>query len=470
MFLALFTSTTVIQVIEADSLRDDSRNTRTLYSSFSAERGPILVDGVPIAESVPDDSQFKFQRVYSQPALYAAITGYFSLNQGTSGIEAVLNDYLSGSSNAQFLDQVTAIFTGQRAKGASVELTLDPVVQQAAWDALGDLKGAIVAMNPKTGEILAMVTKPTFDPNVLASHDTSQVIAAYQALDADSSNPLYNRAIAGDLYPPGSVFKVLMAAAAIDSGRYTPDTEIPNPPQLQLPQSSSIVTNSGGSTCGGGETASLADALRLSCNIPFAQLGTELGEATIADYAAAFGFGESLRIPLRTSASTYPQNQDPAQLMLSSFGQGSVRVHPLQIAMVSAAIANGGTMMKPNLVERIAAADLDELVGPTREVLGNPVTPQTAAMVRDMMVAGVADGAASNARIVGVDVAGKTGTAENGEGEPYTLWFTGFAPAADPEVAIAVVVEDGAGRGQNAFGNQIAAPIAKRVIEAVLSR
>lgn len=470
MFLALFTSTTIIQVVEADSLRTDPRNARTLYSSYSAERGPILIDGVPIAESVPDDSEYKFQRVYSEPALYAPITGYFTLNQGNTGVEGALNDYLSGSANAQFLDRVTAIFTGQSTKGASVELTIDREVQQAAWDALGDYSGSIVALNPKTGAILAMVSKPSFDPNLLAMHDSSQVIANYRTLEEDPSHPLANRAIAGDLYHPGSVFKVLMAAAAIDSGQYTPETPIPNPPRLQLPLSNSVITNSGGSTCGGGTTVTLADALRLSCNIPFAQVGAQLGEATIDDYARAFGFGERFSIPMTTTPSVYPNGQDAAQLMLSSFGQGDNRVHPLQIAMVSAAIANGGVLMTPTLIERVSAPDLTELVGPQLEIHSTPVRPDTAAQVTRMMVAGVASGAASNARMDGVDVAGKTGTAENGEGEPYTLWFTGFAPADDPEVAIAVVVENGAGRGQNVFGNQIAAPIAKRVLEAVLNR
>ncbi|MDI2099158.1 peptidoglycan D,D-transpeptidase FtsI family protein [Ruicaihuangia caeni] len=470
MFLALFTSTTIIQVVQADELRNDPRNARTLYSSYSAERGPILVDGTPIAQSVPDDSQYKFQRVYPSPELYAPITGYFTLNQGNSGLEGALNDYLTGTSNAQFLDQITAIFTGQNPKGASVETTIDPVVQQAAWDALGDQSGAIIAIEPSSGAILAMVSKPSYDPNALAQHDTSAVIQTYQALNADPANPLYNRTIGGNLYHPGSVFKVLMAAAAIDSGEFAPETQIPNPPQLQLPQSSSIVTNAGGSLCGGGETVSLADALRLSCNIPFAQVGAQLGEATISDYAKAFGFGESLEIPMSTTASVYPSDMDQAHLMLSSFGQGDDRVTPLQIAMISAAIANGGTLMVPTLVESINAPDLSEIKGPSAEVYSQPVTAQTAELVKQMMVAGVSNGAASNARIDGVDVAGKTGTAENGEGEPYTLWFTGFAPADDPKVAVAVVVENGGGRGQNAFGNQIAAPIAKRVLEAVLSR
>jgi len=169
MFLALFGSTTVIQVFQADQLKADGRNSRTLYDSYSAERGPILIDGVPVAQSVPVDDQYKFLRTYPQPDLYAHVTGYFTLNQGNTGVEGALNDYLSGTANAQFLDNLTATFTGQTPKGASVELTVDPVVQQAAWDALGNNAGAVVALDPKTGAILAMVSKASYDPNLLAS-------------------------------------------------------------------------------------------------------------------------------------------------------------------------------------------------------------------------------------------------------------------------------------------------------------
>ncbi|WP_167137475.1 penicillin-binding protein 2 [Diaminobutyricimonas sp. TR449] len=470
MFLALFSSTTVIQVFQADQLKADGRNSRTLFDSYSAERGPILIDGVPVAQSMPVDDQYKFLRTYPQPNLYAHVTGYFTLNQGNTGVEGALNDYLSGTANAQFLDNLTATFTGQTPKGASVELTVDPVVQQAAWDALGDNAGAVVALDPKTGAILAMVSKASYDPNLLASHNTSEVIANYEALLADPADPLVNRAISGDLYYPGSIFKVLVAAAAIDSGKFTADSQFPNPPSITLPQSSSVVTNSGDSDCGGTETVSIADSLRLSCNVGFAQIGQAVGKETLSDYAEAFGFGDRLEIPMRTTASQYPLPASDAELMLSSFGQASVRVTPLQMAMMSAAIANDGVLMQPNLVESITAADLSELQGPTTEVYNEPISPETAEALTQMMVAAVSNGVSGNARINGVDVAGKTGTAENDVDEPYTLWFTGFAPANDPQVAVAVVVENGGGRGQNAFGNTVAAPIAKQVIEAVLNR
>jgi len=273
MFLALFVSTSVIQVFAVDDLRADARNVRTLYESYSAERGPILLAGRPIAQSVAVDTPFAFLRGYPEPALYAPVTGYFTLNQGNTGVEGAYNDFLTGTANEQFLDQLNALVTGQRPRGAAVQLTIDPVVQQAAFEAMGDLKGAVVAIEPATGRILAMVSTPSFDPNRLAAHDTQSVLEAYDQLLADPNDPLVNRTINGDLYFPGSTFKLLVAAAAIDSGQFTPEDAFPNPARLALPLSTDTITNSNGGTCGGGATVTIATALRLSCNIPFAELG-----------------------------------------------------------------------------------------------------------------------------------------------------------------------------------------------------
>lgn len=470
MFLALFVSSSVIQVFAVDDLRADPRNVRTLYASYSAERGPILLNGTPIAESVAVDSPYSFLRVYPEPTTYAPITGYFTLNQGNTGIEGAFNDFLTGTANEQFLDQLGALVTGQRPRGAAVQLTIDPAVQQAAYTAMGDLKGAIVAIEPSTGRILALVSTPSFDPNRLAAHDTVAVLEAYDQLIADPNDPLVNRAISGDLYFPGSTFKLLVAAAAIDSGQFTPEDEFPNPARLPLPLSTDSVTNSGGSDCGGTATVSIATALRLSCNIPFAQLGLALGEDTLTRYTEAFGFGTEFQIPMTASASSFPSGLDDAQLMLSSFGQYDVRVTPLQMALVSAAIANGGNLMQPTLLDRIIAPDLSIVQQPEPTLSSQPISRTTAETMTRLMVDGVSNGVASNARIEGVAVAGKTGTAENGDDAPYTLWFTGFAPADNPQVAVAVVIEDGGGRGQAGSGNQLAAPIAKQVLEAVLSR
>ena len=466
MFLALFASTTVIQYFQKDNLQSDARNARTIYASFQSQRGQILVDGQPIAYSAPVDDRYNYQRVYPAGPIYSTVTGYFSVQPSAGGLESELNSFLRGDSDAQFLDRLNAILTGRDPQGASVELTIDPVVQQAAWDALGDDTGAVVAIDPKTGAILALVSKPSYDPNALAVHDPDAVEAAYQALEADPADPLIDRGISGDLNPPGSTFKLVVAAAALESGQYTPDSAFPNPTSIDLPGTTTPITNSADSNCGGGGEATIATALRLSCNIPFAQLAGALGDDAIREQAEAFGFGQSFDIPMPTEPSVYPQTESEAETWLSGFGQASVRASPLQMAMVSAAIANGGRLMSPTLVESIVAPDLSVLESLQPQVYSTPLSEQNAAALTQMMVAGVTSGVANNARIDGVEVAGKTGTAENGQGEPYTLWFTGFAPANDPRVAVAVVLED----RQTGFGNLLAAPIARTVMEAVLNR
>ncbi|GAB3127728.1 peptidoglycan D,D-transpeptidase FtsI family protein [Glaciibacter psychrotolerans] len=469
MFLTLFSSTTVIQALQADNLAADSRNTRTLLNSYSVERGPILVAGEPVAQSMAVADDYKFQRTYSSGPLYAPITGFFPVNGAPTGLEAALNRELSGTSNAQFFDQISAIVTGQSPKGAAVETTIDPVAQQAAWDALGDYTGSVVVTEPRTGRVLAMVSKPSFDPNELAVHDTKVVNARYDALVDDPNSPLIDRAI-DELNPPGSVFKLVVVAAALESGKFTPDTAFPNLGTFQLPGSTSIVINSGGGTCGGGDTVTIATALRLSCNIPMAELGLQLGAPAIRAMAEKFGFNTDYTIPLTVAQSDYPRPQSEAELALSAFGQGSVTATPMQMAMVSATIANGGVLLAPNLVDQVLAPDLSPRQTFEPQVMQRVISEQTAATMTQMMVNGVQDGAASNARIDGVEVAGKTGTAENGADEPYTLWFTGFAPANDPKFAITVLVENGGGLGQTGYGNLLAAPIAQKVLEAVLNK
>ena len=469
MFVSLLVSSSIIHVVAADSLAQDPRNVRSVYDSYKTQRGAILVDGEPIAISEKSDDRFHYLRNYKSE-MYSAVTGFFSFYQGATGLESKMNSYLTGKNSTQFFEQVNALLSGNPVTGASIELTIDPVVQKAAWDAMGNLKGAVVAIDPKTGNILAMVSKPGFDANQLAVHDGTVSGTNYANLLADRNSPLVNKAISGSLYAPGSVFKILVASAAIESGKYTPESTLPNPVKFKLPGTNTYVQNSGEGKCGGKATVSIADALRFSCNVPFAQLGIALGQDAIRAQAEKFGFGDAIEIPLRSTASVYPKNMDDAQVGLSSFGQFDDRVTPLQIAMISAAIANNGTLMKPNLVENVVSANLSSLYAPTPQVYGTPVSQTTASLIRDMMIGAVARGVSSNAQIDGVSVAGKTGTAQNAKGEPYTLWFTGFAPADNPRVAIAVVIEDGGGIGQAGRGNTLAAPIAKKVMQAVLRK
>lgn len=469
MFVGLFGSSTMIQAVQADALHDDPRNTRTLRASFAVERGSIVVDGVQVALSTPSDDEYAWQRQYPMGPLYAAVTGYNTLGQGNTGIEGAMNDELTGAANSEFLDQIVATLTGQDPAGSSVELTISSAAQQAAADALGDREGAVVALDTETGDVLAMYSSPTFDPNAFALHDMAAVAETHTQLNADPTQPLQNRAIAGDLYYPGSVFKVLVLSAALESGRFELDTELPNPESLTLTGSTAEVRNASRTTCGPGETVTLETALILSCNIQFAMLGEQLGEEAIAAQAAAFGYGQELEIPVPVTPSRYPTGLEPSELQLTSFGQYDVRVTPLQIAMTTAAIANDGTLMRPNLVDRVLAPNLDVLDDPEPTILGNPVSSGTAAEMRAAMELAVTEGLATNAQLPGVTVGGKTGTAETGENnEPFNLWFTGYGEVEDRSVAVAVVVVP----DENIVGdtsNVIAAPIGRAVIEAVLN-
>jgi peptidoglycan glycosyltransferase len=472
MFVALFVSTSVLQVGVADTLNSDSRNSRTRYDGYDVQRGAILVGGQPVAQSVPSGDDYKFQRTYTDGPLYSAVTGFYPINGAATGIEGALDSQLSGTANSSFLDRLNNILTGKSPQGNSVELTIDQTAQKAAYSALGDYKGAVVVTQPKTGKILALVSKPDFDPNTLAGHDSKQVQANYEQLLKASGDPLVNKGLT-DLNPPGSTFKLVVASAALSTGDYTKDSQLPNPQSLTLPQSNTVVHNDTFTTCGSGATVSIETALQLSCNIPFAELGIKLKSTTIKKQAEAFGFNSGFEVPVDVSKSLYPGYPgDPAKTGMSAFGQASDRATALQMAMVTAAIANGGTVMDPNLVQSVQTPSLTEVAGTgfVPKEFGQAVTKDVASTVAKMMVNNVDNGVASNARIDGVSVGGKTGTAQNGADDPYTLWFTGFAPADNPEFAVSVVIEDGGGLGQTSNGNAVAAPIAKKVLEAVLNK
>ena len=467
LFATLFTSTSVIQVIAADSLSSDNRNVRNLYQSFSAERGQILAGDIAIASSVPVDTEFRYLRTYPFDSMFSPVHGYYTLNQGSAGLESAMNALLTGQANSQFFDRIQALVTGRPPQGARVLTSIDPEIQRAAYEALDGRPGSVIALEPTTGRILAMVSTPSYDPNLLAQHRTSSVLDYYRELEQDPSKPLSNRAIAGDQYFPGSVFKVLMVAAALNTNRYGASSEFPNPPELPLPLSTSIITNSGGSLCGGGETVTLEEAFVRSCNIPFAELGVALGEGTIGSMADDFGFGATLEIPLRVTPSRFPRGMDQAQLMLASFGQYDVRVTPLQMAMVSAAVANGGVLMTPTLVDTVLSPDLRIISQTEPAVYSEPVKAGDAAELTRLMVAAVSRGSAGPAGIPGISVAGKTGTAETGIGDGRSFWFTGFAPADNPTIAIAVVIEGDSSQGT---ASRVAAPVARTILEAGVNR
>jgi len=471
MFLALLVGTTWVQFGQASALNNDPRNVRTLYREFGKPRGPIIVGGQTVAQSTPVDDPFGYQRSYLQPELYSTVTGFYSVVNGGTQLEKSMNDVLTGQADSLFWTRVQDLITGRQPQGSSIELTLDPAAQQAAFDALGGQQGAVVAIEPSTGKILAMVSTPGFDPNALATHDTTAANVAYQQLlDADG-DPLINATI-NENYPPGSTFKLVTAAAALESGSYTPESVIAAPDVLTLPGTRTDLPNFGGSSCGADQQTTLADALRISCNTAFAQLGVDLGDEAIREQAERFGFDSGdLTIPMAVSRSTFPADPNAAQTALSAIGQESVRSTPIQMAMVSAAIANGGTLMTPYLVQTVRTADLDVVSEAEPTELSDAVSAGTAQSLTDMMVGVVASGSGTAAQIPGVQVAGKTGTAQTGrEGEAPHAWFTGFAPATNPQVAVAVIVENGGSVGSEATGGRVAAPVARAVMQAVIGQ
>ena len=463
MFLTLFAFATSIQVFQADSLVGDGRNVRASYDSYKTLRGTILIDSNPIASSYEVDDNFRYQREYSSE-VYSHLTGYFSLFQGSTGVEREMSNFLSGQSSAQFFDQINAVLSGTPISGANVELTIDDELQQAAWKALGNNKGSVVAIDPKTGEIKALVSKPGFDANLLASHSFASSSSAYEELLTDPNDPLVNRAISGDQYHPGSVFKMVVAAAAFESGRFDPDTEFENPNFLPLPGSISTVQNANDSTCGETETVTLRTAFVKSCNIPFAELGMQLGADELRVQSELFGFGRTVEIPMPVSQSIFPEQLNQPQTALVSFGQYDLRSTPLQMAMVTSAIANQGIIYSPQLIDRVVSNNLELLSDPAPQVFGSPISQSTAGLITQMMFESVEVGAAGNAKIPGIAVAGKTGTAENGIDQPFTYWFTGFAPAENPELVVTVVIE---GEDQLSTGNSISAPIGRKLLESV---
>ena len=469
----LLLNATVTQVFRADGLRSDPRNQRVLLDEYARQRGQITASGQLLAYSVSTSGRYRFLRVYPEPFAYAPVTGFYSLRYSSSGLERAEDPLLNGSDQRLFGRRLADFFTGRDPRGGNVDTTIVPRVQQAAWAALqqgcaGGCKGSVVALEPSTGKILAMVSAPSYDPNLLASHDTDTQGAAWQRLRDDPDSPLVNRAVA-ELYPPGSTFKVITTAAALSSGM-TDTEQLTAAPQIPLPDSTATLENYGGTPCGGAPTAPLREAFARSCNTAFVQLGIRLGAEKLRSTADAFGFDSPpAAMPLQVAESTIGPMSDAAAVGMSSMGQKDVAVTPLQNAMVAAAVANAGVVMQPYLVERLEGPDLSGIATTAPAQLRRAVSADVAAKLTDLMV-GVEQLTQQNGAIPGVQIASKTGTAEHGSdprNTPPHAWYIAFAPAQSPKVAVAVVVEDGGDR-LAATGGALAAPIGRAVIEAVL--
>ncbi|MBB4687181.1 peptidoglycan D,D-transpeptidase FtsI family protein [Amycolatopsis jiangsuensis] len=470
MVVLLLGTDTYVQVVKADDYRTDSRNQRVLYDEYSRQRGQIVApDGTILAGVKPSDDKFKFTRTYTDGPMYAPVTGYYSINYGAGGTERVEDDVLNGSDPRLFVRRLSDMVTGRDPRGGNVKLTIDPKVQKAAYDLMTQrgYTGAVVAMEPKTGRILAMVSTPSYDPNALATHGSDQN-TAWKKFTDDPANPLINRAISEN-YPPGSTFKLVTATAALESG-IGPDTQVSTAPNVQLPGTSTTLENYGGETCPGN---TFKDALAHSCNVPFATFSGQLGADKMKAAAANFGIGQSdLTVPLKVAQSTVGSLDSQGALYQSGIGQRDVRLTPLQDCLLSATVANGGMAMKPQLVQSILAPDLSTIddVDP-EQLTGKPaLSAENDKILTDMMIAseGFTKGGGKDPAL---KIASKTGTAEHGsdsKNTPPHAWYTGFAPSDDPQIAVSVIVENGGNRGLAATGGSVAAEIGRAAIAAHL--
>ncbi len=468
-FFALLLAVTWIQVIHADALKADPRNSRPALAERGKERGLIVaIDGTVLAHSVEDPADPRsFVRDYPEGQAFAHVVGYNSFLVGSSGLEAAYAQELRSKVDLTISDIVTVIL-GRDLRPESLETTLYADLQRAAFEELGGLRGAVFAMDPKTGAVLASVSSPSFDPESLLTADTQ---ANWDALLADPNRPLNDRATK-EIFPPGSTFKTVVVSTAIDTGQAEPSTVFPDPVEYQLPGSTATISNAGGGVCNDGQGITLLQAFVVSCNTVFADLSVRLGAPEIGITANALGFNMDVPFPWTVPQASYPVDElseDPAALAQSGIGERDVRAAPLHMAMVASAVANGGIAPTPYLVNRIFDADGNTIETFESSPLGRAMAPATASVVTQMMERVVTEGTGRGAAVPGVRVAGKTGSSEGPDGLPNP-WFIGFAPVEDPTIAIAVVLEGSPELGESASGGRVAAPIAARLIEVWLDR
>ena len=460
MFLALMVNLTGSAMFRQASLNNDPHNVRVRDAEFSQNRGNILVGSRPIATTTSSNGKFAYQRVYLSGPKYAPITGYYSYYYGRSMLEQTQNAQLTGTSDAQWLSRITGTLSGHKPEGGSITTTINAKAQDAAWDGLKGKKGAVVALDYTTGAVLAMASSPSYDPNELASHHLNDTTRAWKNLVADPSSPLSNRATR-EIYPPGSTFKLVTAAAALQNG-YHPNSMVDSPENWILPGTRTPLTNE--TNCGGSRIT-LAHALDISCNTAFGKVGVSLGQDKIRDQAERFGFGKVVSSDVSSVASRFPQNLTDAQLAQSSIGQYDVAASPLQMAMVTAGIANDGKLMTPYLTAQVRASNLQVVSEHHPKQMSQPMTKESAEQLKAMMVSVVNNGTGKRARINGTTVGGKTGTAQTVQGKAPYAWFVGWSD--NPHVAVAVFIQSLDTAINEISGGRLAAPIARDVIEAM---
>lgn len=480
MIVLLLANATYIQIVKADDYRTDARNRRVLLDEYARQRGRIQsqFNGEILASVTPTNDRLRYLRQYPNGLLYAPVTGFYSVRYGATGLERTEDAILNGSDDRLFVRRLSDLITGRDPRGGNVVVTVNPPAQQAAYDALtaSDFNGSVVALRPQTGEILAMVSTPSFDPNALAAHDAEAQEKAYNQFRDENNprKPMLNRAISEN-YFPGSTFKLVVAAAALEDGK-DKDTQLPAAPSINI-NASTDLSNFNNRRCGSGETASMETAIELSCNTAFAQLANDLGEDKLRDQAAKFGIGEAdLTVPMPVVQSCIGPRRDgncmnivdgPA-LFQSGIGQRDVRLTPMQNAEIVATIANGGVRMRPQLIKQVQAPDLDEISDFEADSMGRAMSESNAATLRDMMIKSEAH-TGGDGKVSGLTVASKTGTAETGndpKNTPPYAWYVAFAPADNPKIAVAVVVES---RDVAATGGKVSAAIGRATINAALA-
>jgi cell division protein FtsI/penicillin-binding protein 2 len=473
LILALLLRVNYVQFIQADQLSNDPHNRRVAINQYAQPRGDIIVDGgkAITGHTSTTGSDFKYKRTYTDGAMWAPVTGYASQAYGTSLLEGVEDKFLTGDDDRLFFNRTIDLLTGKEKQGGNVVTTLNTKAQQAAFDGLGDKKGAVAAIDPQTGAILALASTPSYDPSTFAGNSTTDE-KNWNALQKsnDPDDPMLNRALR-QTYPPGSTFKLVTAAAALESGKVTDvDAATNSPDPYTLPNTTTDLVNEGNIPC---KNATLRNALKYSCNTVFGKLGADVGLDEMTKEAELFGFNKEQYVPVRTDASNFDTKMSLDQVAQSSIGQFDTAATPLQMAEVAAAIANNGTLMKPYEVDKLVAPNLSTISQTTPTKLSQPLSAENAQKLQSMMETVVQSGTGTNAQIPGVTVGGKTGTAQNGvdnAGKPYA-WFVSYAMTDQGSpVAVAVVVEDGSANRDDITGGGLAAPIAKKVMEAVLNK
>ncbi|MGP3952206.1 peptidoglycan D,D-transpeptidase FtsI family protein [Streptomyces sp. 7N604] len=468
LVLALLVRVNWVQFVQADELKNDKNNRRVAITRYSVPRGDIIVDGKAITGSTTTDTgDFKYKRTYKNGPMWAPVTGYASQVYDANQLEKLNDGILTGDDDRLFFNRTIDMITGKQKKGGRVVTTLDSAAQKAAFKGLGNKKGAVAAIDPQTGAILALASTPSYDPSTIAGMNDG---AAYKSLLNDKDQPMLNRALK-QAYPPGSTFKVVTAAAALEHGLYDDiDAKTDSPLPWNLPNTSTPLKNHGDLPC---KNASIREALRVSCNTTFGKIGSDLGRDKMVETAEKFGFNNpEIDTPVRAVKSAFSTKMDLPQTALSSIGQFETSATPLQMAMVTAAIANDGKLMKPYMVDQLQAPNLNVVEQHKPEEMSEPLSPEHAQQIQDAMETVVKEGTGSGAQMPGVTVGGKTGTAQHGVGNserPYA-WFLSYAKTDEGSpVAVAVVVEDSDADRGDISGGGLAAPIAKDVMEAVIN-